>query len=64
MADEMKDVCWCGVERPYYAPVQKRCGGDGYVNCFCGGDFCVCHHHGEIECDGCPDCRDDDEEED
>lgn len=27
--------------------------------CICGGDFCVCHNHGEVECDGCEDCEDD-----
>lgn len=44
---------------------RETCGGSGYYDCCCGGDFCVCGNRGEIECDGCDDCRptDDDEEE-
>lgn len=52
--------CWCGETRPYYARLPSRCGGYGYINCICGGDFCVCHWHGEVECFGCPDCDEDD----
>jgi hypothetical protein len=57
------ETCWCGVKNPYYAPLPRRCGGDGYHNCYCGGDLCVCHWHGEAECPGCEDCeqREDDE---
>ncbi len=51
------DVCWCGVKNPYFAPVAGGCGGTGSVNCYCGGDQCVCHNHGEIECPGCWDCE-------
>lgn len=51
------DVCWCGVKNPYFAPVAGGCGGTGMVNCYCGGDQCVCHNHGEIECPGCWDCE-------
>ena len=25
--------------------------------CFCGGDFCVCHNHGEALCSGCRACE-------
>jgi len=55
--------CWCGETNPYYAPLPNRCGGSGYMDCLCGGDFCVCHNHGEVECFGCPDCREDDFED-
>lgn len=53
------DVCWCGVKNPYYAPTRivDGCGGTGSIACYCGGDFCVCHNHGEMECFGCPDCE-------
>lgn len=56
-----QDVCWCGVEKPYYAPLPATCGGSGMQYCHCGGDLCVCHWHGEVECFGCADCRDEDE---
>ena len=58
------DRCWCGVENPYYEPVRGTCGGMGIIECLCGGDQCVCHHHGEIECLGCVDCAGDDEDDD
>jgi hypothetical protein len=54
---EKNTPCWCGEPNPYYAPVPSRCDGHGYNNCLCGGDFCVCHNHGEVECFGCPDCE-------
>lgn len=53
----MPDKCWCGTRRPYFAPLPGRCGGYGHISCFCGGDFCVCHNHGDVECDGCEDCE-------
>ena len=56
--------CWCGETNPYYAPLPGRCGGSGTLDCLCGGDFCVCHNHGEVECFGCPDCEGDDEGDD
>lgn len=56
--------CWCGVVNPYFSPIREGCGGMGYVNCICGGDFCVCHHHGEAECFGCEDCDQSDPDED
>lgn len=56
-------TCWCG-ERGTYdelfsnEPFEGRCGGSGFLYCYCGGDQCVCHHHGqEIECPGCLDCH-------
>ncbi len=56
--------CWCGIKNPYYAPLPRRCGGSGVLDCHCGGDQCVCHNHGEVECFGCPDCQGDDCNED
>lgn len=57
LTNELKDVpdvpCWCGEPHPYYAPIRRTCGGTGHVDCLCGGDFCVCHNHGEVECYGC-----------
>ena len=56
--------CWCGAvglidEMFDSEPYGKTCGGLGEILCECGGDFCVCHHHGSIECDGCEDCEED-----
>lgn len=59
------DRCWCGVKNPYFAPVHhETCGGTGVLNCYCGGDQCVCHNHGEVECFGCADCEQDSDEYD
>jgi hypothetical protein len=60
--------CWCGAEGTYSqlfddSGLEGDCGGLGVINCFCGGDFCVCHHHGEVECPGCPACENEDDEE-
>lgn len=57
-------TCWCGergTPAELFDPLglESSCGGTGYLQCYCGGDFCVCHHHGETECPGCPDCEDD-----
>lgn len=30
-----------------------RCMGDGSVNCYCGGDLCVCENYGEKACPVC-----------
>jgi hypothetical protein len=57
--DDGPDRCWCGVENPYFADVHGTCGGTGMLDCFCGGDQCVCHNHGEVECFGCEDCESD-----
>ena len=53
--------CWCGSEGFFddmfdYACLDDGCGGTRSLNCYCGGDQCVCHHHGETECQGCGDC--------
>lgn len=58
--------CWCGASGTIETlfsdePYGESCGGTGVIYCECGGDgLCVCHHHGELECDGCEDCLDDD----
>lgn len=48
--------------RPVYrifddAFLDETCGGTGILYCYCGGDQCYCHHHGETDCPGCDDCR-------
>ncbi len=49
--------CWCGEETPYYSDdIDDRCGGSYDLFCRCGGDQCVCHNHGTVECPGCDDC--------
>lgn len=58
---EEEDVqpCWCGEREPLYDEdgLDATCGGSGTLYCRCGGDQCVCHHHGEVECQGCEDCE-------
>lgn len=57
--------CWCGVENPLYSDdLESMCGGSGFLSCECGGDFCVCHWHGGVDCDGCGDCREFDDDDD
>lgn len=36
-------------ERPYCF----HCNNTGYVNCYCGGDLCVCYNFGEYPCPKC-----------
>ena len=55
-------TCWCGAvgcfeEMFDFTDSDDGCGGAGYIQCQCGGDQCVCHHHGEYECPGCEDCE-------
>lgn len=58
-------TCWCGATGTYDElfddDLEESCGGSGVLHCFCGGDLCVCHHHGEAECHGCEDCETDDD---
>lgn len=54
-------TCWCGArgiceELFDDACLDEGCGGTGSLNCYCGGDQCVCHNHGEVECPGCDEC--------
>lgn len=49
-------TCWCGHPNPHFEPAAGPCDGSGDVDCFCGGDQCVCHNHGEAECPGCANC--------
>ena len=59
-------VCPCGEKNPAYLVegLDASCGGSGMLQCRCGGDQCVCHHHGETECPGCPDCDAFDDDDD
>ena len=52
--------CWCGVKNAYFSDkdLDDTCGGMGVLYCYCGGDLCVCHNHGEVPCAGCEDCED------
>lgn len=73
MLDSLEDpgegfVCGCGAElsgadlEAMDAELEgDTCGGSGVLHCYCGGDFCVCHNHGEVECPGCDDCDGDDD---
>jgi len=62
--------CWCGEIGMYDelfddSGLQDGCGGTGRVECFCGGDICICHHHGQsTECPGCDECPERDEYDD
>lgn len=54
----MANQCWCGVKNPYFSDdLDTRCDGSGMLYCHCGGDLCVCHWHGEVQCIGCEDCE-------
>lgn len=60
--------CWCGAKGSYdelfnSEALSRSCHGTGMLDCHCGGDLCVCHNHGEIDCPGCRDCDDDDGED-
>ena len=57
-------TCGCGAQGTYEelfddSGLDETCGGTGYLNCTCGGDFCVCHYHGGTDCDGCEECEGD-----
>lgn len=56
------EPCWCGERHPFYSQVHHGCGGTGVIDCHCGGDFCCCHNHGEVDCFGCPDCESNDDD--
>ena len=30
-----------------------RCYNTGEIDCYCGGDFCVCTNYGTMECPSC-----------
>jgi hypothetical protein len=58
--------CWCGAKghaSEMFQSVGGGCGGLGGLDCHCGGDLCVCHNHGEVECPGCDECQDSDGED-
>jgi hypothetical protein len=55
-------ACWCGAKGTHDelfddSGLSETCGGAGELICLCGGDLCVCHNHGSIECPGCEDCE-------
>lgn len=61
--------CWCGetgtLEELFCLDsLERTCGGSGELQCRCGGDLCVCHNHGQVECLGCEDCETNDEDYD
>lgn len=65
--EDDKIECWCGAVGTFgelfdSEVFDQSCGGSGYLHCECGGDLCVCHHHGEVECYGCEDCDFDDDD--
>lgn len=44
---------------------RRSCYGTGMIECRgCGGDNCICLCGGEMDCDGCRDCDDEDPDED
>ena len=57
--DGFEGPCWCGEENAWFSDLglEDGCAGTGTLHCFCGGDLCVCHNHGGIECPGCDDCE-------
>jgi hypothetical protein len=57
--DDEPGPCYCGEPNPLYnrAFLDKTCRGSTSLHCDCGGDICVCHYHGEVECLGCVDCE-------
>ncbi len=66
--DENIVRCWCGATGTFdelfaWEFLDDQCGGSGELHCDCGGDQCVCHFHGSTECEGCPDCREDDDDD-
>lgn len=67
--DDDEIECWCGASGTYEdlfddSGLEESCGGTGYVHCFCGGDLCACHNHGETECPGCDECEEFEDEHD
>lgn len=60
-------TCWCGATGTYdelFSTLLPGCGGTKTLHCYCGGDFCICHNHGEAECYGCAECQDRDDHDD
>lgn len=62
--NDCDEPCWCGEPHPYYDydQIAEECDGSGVVSCLCGGDQCVCHHHGDAPCAGCVFCDNADED--
>lgn len=45
------------MSRHYVETETDECNGLGYIECYCGGDLCVCDNYGEIPCGGCDACE-------
>lgn len=54
LRDANGTIVWCAFP-------AGTCGGTGVIACRCGGDLCACGNRGEIDCDGCVDCDEDDD---
>lgn len=54
--DERTPCHACDEPNAHFEEVDGSCGGSGTLQCICGGDFCICHNHGEVDCPGCEDC--------
>lgn len=44
-------------------PYCHHCNNTGWVNCYCGGDLCVCENQGEEPCFACEGAEDDEFED-
>ena len=40
----------------------EHCYNTGELNCYCGGDLCVCYNNGTYPCPFCDDAPDDDDD--
>lgn len=48
---------------PCICVFPSDCGGLGMLLCDgCGGDLCVCHCGGQMDCEGCDRCSDRDDD--
>jgi len=47
--DEVEDLRDDNDDEPYC----ESCGNMGSINCYCGGDLCVCENNGEMPCPAC-----------
>ncbi len=61
--EDIEMQCWCGAKGTFdqlfdHQYLDSPCNGSGVIYCYCGGDCCVCHLHGETDCEGCDDCED------
>lgn len=52
MSDDAQDFDDGWYDLPDHPPCPK-CDGAGVVDCYCGGDLCVCTNYGEKPCGLC-----------